>query len=342
MKANAAIKMNRMSSDSASRNPHQRLARLEQPVSRWRIGEYDWIWLATAALFAASALLAPGTLSRASLFAMLPFAGILALVATGQTLAIQQRGLDMSSVGMVSLAGLLVAHYGNATGSASLALVITVGAATVVGAANGFLTARLHITPLIATLAMNALLVGACRQLSGGTPISVMDGIQVFSHGSVLGLPLTVWLAVTFIVTLALITRRTVTGRRFVAVGVNPRSATAAGIVAMRYQIGAYVVSAVCFAVAGVLLAGYIGNATHTAGNDYLMPAIAAVVVGGTPFTGGRGSVIASGVAALFMAQLSQAVLALGAGSAVQLLVQALALLIATAVRLLPGLLVRR
>jgi ribose transport system permease protein len=91
-----------------------------------------------------------------------------------------------------------------------------------------------------------------------------------------------------------------------------------------------------------VLLAGYIGNATHTAGNDYLMPAIAAVVVGGTPFTGGRGSVIASGVAALFLAQLSQMVLALGAGSAIQLLVQALALLVATAIRLLPEMLKHR
>jgi ribose transport system permease protein len=170
----------------------------------------------------------------------------------------------------------------------------------------------------------------------------VLPSIQAFSHASLFGLPFTVWLAAIFIVVLSIITKRTVMGRRFVAVGVNPRTAVAAGIVAVRYQIGAYVISAVCFAVAGILLAGYIGTASHTAGNDYLMPAIAAVVVGGTPFTGGRGSVIASGVAALFMAQLSQMVLALGAGSAMQLLVQALALLIATAIRLLPGLMRRR
>jgi ribose transport system permease protein len=310
--------------------------------SSWRVGEFGWIWIATAVLFAVSAVVAPGTLSRGSLYAMLPFAGILALVATGQTLVIQQRGLDMSSIGTVALAGLMVAKYGNATGSIMLALTIAFGAAALIGIANGVLTSRVHITPLVATLAVNAIVIGAVREISGSTPISVPQGIQDFSHASIAGLPLTVWVAAFFIVVLYVVTRRTVIGRRFVAVGVNPRTAIACGIISARYQIGAYMVSAVCFAVAGVLLAGYIGNATHTAGNDYLMPAIAAVVVGGTPFTGGRGSVIASGVAALFLAQLSQMVLALGAGSAIQLLVQALALLVATAIRLLPEMLKHR
>jgi ribose transport system permease protein len=120
-------------------------------------------------------------------------------------------------------------------------------------------------------------------------------------------------------------------------VGVNPRAAEAAGVRALKYQIGAYVASAVCFSAAGMLLAGFIGSASQSSGNDYLMPAIAAVVVGGTPFTGGKGSVIASAVAALFMAQLGQMVLALGAGTAVQLLVQACAILLATTVRYLPA-----
>lgn len=306
-----------------------------------RVGEFGWIWIATALLFAISAVVAPGTVTRGSLFAMLPFAGILAIVATGQTVVIQQRGLDMSSVGMVSLAGILVAEFGYASGSMAVALIVTIVLCALLGVVNGVLTARVHITPLVATLAMNALLIGGVRQITGNAPISVPESIQVFSHSNLGGLPYSLWLAALFIVIVAVVTKRTVLGRRFVAVGVNPRTAVAAGIVALRYQIGAYVVSAVCFAVAGILLAGYIGSASHTAGNDYLMPAIAAVVVGGTPFTGGRGSVIASGIAALFMAQLSQMVLALGAGAAVQLLVQALAILIATTIRLLPTLLKR-
>jgi ribose transport system permease protein len=160
--------------------------------------------------------------------------------------------------------------------------------------------------------------------------------MQTISHAQFLGLPANVWFALAFVTAAWIITRKTTVGRRFVAVGVNPRAAEAAGVAVLKYRIGAYLASAVCFCAAGMLLAGFIGSASQTSGNDYLLPAIAAVVVGGTPFTGGRGSVVASAVAALFMAQLGQLVLALGAGPAVQLLVQACAILLATTVRHLP------
>jgi len=311
-------------------------------LRRLRVDEFAWVWIGTVLLFAVSAMVAPGTVSKGSLFAMLPFAGILAIVATGQTVVIQQRGLDMSAPGMVSLGGIAVVQFWIVSGSIGVALVATLAMAVIVGIINGWLTARVNITPLVATLAVNALLIGAVRSITGNAPISVPESVQVFSHDSLGGLPNSLWLGVLFVAIVAVVTKRTVLGRRFVAVGINPSTATAAGIVTLRYQIGAYVTSAVCFALAGVLLAGYVGTASHTAGNDYLMPAIAAVVVGGTPFTGGRGSVVASGVAALFMAQLSQLVLALGAGPAMQLLVQALAILLAVSIRLLPGLLRRR
>lgn len=328
----------RVATSSASSSTDAPLGPVGERAS-WRPGEFGWIWIATGALFMLSAVVAPGTVTVGSLLAMLPFAGVLALVATGQTVVIQQRGLDMSAAGMVSLSGVLAAVLG-ARGDSMLAAMggaLACGAA--VGLANGLLVARLAITPLIATLAVNALLIGAVRSLTGNAPVSVSEAIQRFSHASLAGLPNSLWMAVLFIAGLAVVTRATPLGRRFTAVGVSAQAARAAGIDALRHLVGAYVVSAVCFSVAGILLAGYIGNASHTAGNDYLLPAIAAVVVGGTPFTGGRGSVVASGVAALFMAQLGQLVLALGAGASIQLLVQALAILAATTIRLLPKLL---
>ena len=303
--------------------------------------EFTWIWVGTAALFAISAIIAPGTVTGGSLLAMLPFAGILAIVATGQTVVIQQRGLDMSAAGLVSLAGLLAALFGDRSGSMLVGVAGALCAGIVVGLVNGLLTARMNITPLIATLAVNALLIGGIRTISGDAAISAPPAVQKFSHGNLLGLPYSVWLALVFVGFAAFMTRSTAIGRRFVAVGINPRAATAAGIPVLRYQIGVYGVSAACFSVAGILLAGFIGSAAPTAGNDYLLPSIAAVVLGGTPFTGGRGSVVASAVAALFLAQLSQLVLALGASSAVQLLVIALAILLATTIRLIPRLLAK-
>ncbi|MFJ4156287.1 ABC transporter permease [Pseudomonas sp. NPDC089752] len=307
----------------------------------FQFDEFSWVWFGTAALFVISAIVAPGTVTQGSLLAMLPFAGMLAIVATGQTVVIQQRGLDMSAIGMVGLAGVLAALLGNMLGSQILAALITLLSAVAVGIVNGVLTSRLSISPLVATLAVNALLIGAIRSLTGNAPVSTAQSLQDFSHSKFLGLPFSVVFAFLFVVVVWVITRKTAIGRRFVAVGINPEAALAAGIRVNAYQIGAYVVSAVCFAVAGILLAGFIGSASHTAGNDYLLPAIAAVVVGGTPFTGGKGSVVASAVAALFMAQLGQMVLAMGASSAVQLIVQAMAILAAVAVRNVPGLLKR-
>ena len=311
-------------------------AQLPRPKAIPAMGEFSWIWIGLVLLFAISAVVAPGTMTRGSILAMLPFAGILAIVATGQTLVIQQRGLDMSATGMVSLAGVLMARTGFGFDSIALASIFTVCVGAVVGMLNGTLVSRLAITPLVATLAVNALLIGAVRSLTGNVPVNVPPIMQTISHAQFLGLPANVLFAFVFVVTAWVITRKTAIGRRFVAVGVNPRAADAAGVRVLKYQIGAYVASAVCFSAAGMLLAGFIGSASQSSGNDYLMPAIAAVVVGGTPFTGGKGSVIASAVAALFMAQLGQMVLALGAGTSVQLLVQACAILLATTVRYLP------
>jgi ribose transport system permease protein len=299
-------------------------------------GEFGWIWVGLVLLFGISFVVAPGTMTRGSILAMLPFAGILAIVATGQTLVIQQRGLDMSAIGMVSLAGVLVARTGFAFSSLTFAILFTAGICALVGIINGTLVSRLAITPLVATLAVNALLVGSVRSLTGNVPVSVPTLMQSISHAQLIGLPANVLIAFAFVVTAWVVTRKTALGRKFVAVGVNPHAAEAAGVRVLWYRIGAYVASAVCFAAAGMLLAGFIGSASQTSGNDYLLPAIAAVVVGGTPFTGGKGSVIASAVAALFMAQLGQLVLALGAGDSVQLLVQACAILLATLIRHLP------
>ncbi|MGA7777508.1 MAG: ABC transporter permease [Paraburkholderia sp.] len=301
------------------------------------LSEFWWIWVGLVLLFSVSSVVAPGTVTRGSILAMLPFAGILAIVATGQTLVIQQRGLDMSAIGMVSLAGVVMARTGFGLDSIVLAVIATVCVGAMIGVVNGTLVSRFAITPLVATLAVNALLIGGVRSLTGNVPVNVPTIMQTISHAQFIGLPANVVFAFVFVVTAWFITQKTAIGRRFVAVGVNPRAAEAAGVRVLQYRIGAYVASAVCFSAAGMLLAGFIGSASQTSGDDYLLPAIAAVVVGGTPFTGGKGSVIASAVAALFMAQLGQLVLALGAGPAVQLLVQACAILLATTVRYLPA-----
>jgi ribose transport system permease protein len=302
-------------------------------------GEFGWIWIATAALFVLSAIVAPGTVTSGSLLAMLPFAGILAIAATGQTVVIQQRGLDLSSAATIGLGGIVFARAGAEIGSLPIAVAAATGAGALVGVTNGLLVARLGITPLVATLSVNALVVGGIRWLIGYSPVYVPASMQGISRDHVLGLPITLVIALIFVTLTAAIVRKTIVGRRFIAVGANPKAAAAAGVRVLSYQVGSYIAAGACFAVSGVLLAGFIGSASPTAGNDYLLTSIAAVAVGGTPFSGGRGSVVASAVAALFLAQLGQMVLALGAAPAVQLLIQAAAILVAATIRRIPEIL---
>jgi ribose transport system permease protein len=113
-------------------------------------------------------------------------------------------------------------------------------------------------------------------------------------------------------------------GRRFELVGENPRSAEIIGIPVRRFVISAYWLAGALAAAAGVLLAGLLRTPTLTAGDAYLLPSIAAVVLGGTALTGGRGSLVGTALGALFLAQLTQLVQTFTTLTAVQNIVQAL------------------
>lgn len=299
-----------------------------------RVGEFGWIWFGLAAVFLFSAAVAPGTLRLSVFTAMLSFAAVLAIAAAGQTLVIQQRGLDLSLPGTMSLCALMMARNETAHGVV-FGVLVTLAVAVVIGTANGLVVTRLAITPLVATLAINSLIVGGVYTYSHGLPIATSPSLTRFARASHLGLPTMAIVALLTVALLALIAHKTVAGRRFTVVGASASTARAAGIHVTRYQVSAYIGSSIFAGLAGVLLAAFTGSATSDLGTTYLLSAIAAVVVGGTPLTGGRGSVIATAAAALFLSQLGQVTLALGAPTSTQLFVQAGALVLATAMRYL-------
>ncbi|RUV82397.1 MAG: ABC transporter permease [Mesorhizobium sp.] len=301
-----------------------------------RINQYQWVWPGTIVLFVLSYFVAPGTLRSASIFTMLPFAAMLAVVAIGQTLVVQQRGIDMSAAGMFSLGGVLLSVLYTQGIPILPAVALTLAVALLFGIINGLLCVYVNIAPIVTTLATNALMISIVRWLSAGTPVEAPPELRVFSVGRVFGLPPSLIFAIVAVLVVAVLTTKTAFGRRFVAVGVNPAAAQIAGVNVPFYQISAYAIAAICFAIGGILLAGFIGSATHSAGNDYLLPSVAAVVIGGSSLAGGRGSVVASAVAALFITQLGQMVLSMGASAATQLLVQAGSILVVTGLRNFP------
>jgi ribose transport system permease protein len=303
-----------------------------------RLPRFSAIWFATALLFAVSPLLAPGSDSRSALLSTLPFAAILAIAAIGQTLVIQQRGLDLSVPGMITLSTIIVTKYpsGNeAKLPAALGLVAL--ACVVSGLVSGFAITQLGITPLVATLGVNALLTGVVLQItSGAATASATPALARFSLAKTGGVPNTVVIAAGAIVVLATMMRTSILGRQFLAVGTNPSAARAAGIPVRRYQVATYVVASLSYGAAGVLVAGFLGTPGIGAGNDYLLPTIAAVVLGGTSLAGGMGSVAATAIGAVFLTQLEQVVLGMGAPNSVQLVIQGGIIALGMALRQLP------
>ncbi|MEO3856495.1 ABC transporter permease [Acrocarpospora sp. B8E8] len=305
-------------------------------LSGW---EYRSIWAAAAGVFVLSALVAPRSLSSSSVLSLLSFSAVLIVVSVGQTLVVQQRGIDLSVPGAVTLCAMVPPLLISKTGvTLAVALVGTLLIGACVGLVNGLLVTKAGITPLITTLAVNSLLLGVLLTYSGGLPsVAAPPALVSFATHQVLGVPLVFWAAVCFVAVVAFGVGSTVLGRRFVAAGVNPAAAKSAGVPVDRYVIGAYVFGSMSAALAAILLLGYLESASVRIGNDYLFASISAVVLGGTSLAGGKGSVVASGVAAVFLTQLTQLLLTAGAPTSIQLLAQAVAIGLAVCLRTLAG-----
>src|SRR5579859_5363713 len=296
---------------------------------RWSAG----IWVATGLIFALSEIFQPKSLGGSALAALWPFATVLILAAVGQTLVVQQRGIDLSVPGFISLTVVMVTHIPDGNGARlGPAIRLAYAICLAAGAVNGLLVTRVGITPIVQTLGMNAVLYGINLGISQGTPTQTTGALQSFASASPAGIPLPLVITVAIVIGIEFTVKRTAFGRRFEASGANPAAGRAAGLRGNRYQLAAYLGAALLYCTAGVLLAGIVSQPDPFQGNNYLLPSVAAVALGGTSLLGGVGSVLASAVGALFLSQLQQFVLATGASAAVQNLVEAGALALAVTV----------
>lgn len=294
--------------------------------------ELGTVLAGTAALFLLSWILVPSSVAPFTLRGMLPFAAILAVVGLGQTLVVQQGGFDLSVPGAVSLAVVISTHRPAGNDDLLLgALGIVVLVALATGLLNGFIVSRIGLNPIVATLGTNALLYAGVLWTSGGTPRQTTDLLADTMGGRILGMPTTLVMAVALVVVVTLLMKRTVAGRRFEAVGASAPTALTAGLWVEGHRASAYLWAQLLYAAAGVMLAGILTQPTAFQGDRYLLPSVAVVVLGGTSLRGGRGFLTATAIAALFLTQLQQFVLALGVSFAVRTLVEAGALAVGVA-----------
>jgi ribose transport system permease protein len=215
----------------------------------------------------------------------------LAILALGQGAVILTGGLDLSLPWTIGLSGILLAGTVQGSDQALIyALPAVIAVALAIGFVNGFGIVALGISPIVMTLATNGILQGAALLYSNGTPAGFSSPLlRWFMTGKILGATPIVFFIIAFVIVAVTLLAQTPFGRRVYAVGNGARAARLSGVPVGRTLIGVYMLSSLCAGLVGILLTGFSGQASLGMGDDYLLPSIAVVVVGGAVITGGRG-----------------------------------------------------
>jgi ribose/xylose/arabinose/galactoside ABC-type transport system permease subunit len=288
-------------------------------------------FIATAILVLIGGIAAPSTISTAAILSTLPYFAILAVASIGQHLVIQQRGLDLSTAGVMSFCAVVVTKLPD--GSTDTGVVIfwifaALAVGALIGAITGLIVTLLQVLPLVTTIGVNAILFGLTYFVSTGASVQSPPMMVKFFTGSFLYVPTLVWMLILVAGVTVFVLTVTTVGRRFIAVSVNPAAAHVVGVPLRAYSILTYTIAGLMYAIAALMLSGYLVSPTVLCGLPYLLGTIAAVVVGGNPLGGlTKGSVVATVIGAFFLTYLAQLVTALGFGSSAEDLADALIVL---------------
>jgi ribose transport system permease protein len=275
-------------------------------------------------LIAVTGWIQPGYLSVAGLRNTLVIAAPLAIMAGGQTILMLTGGIDLSVAMIATSAAYVVGNQSPRGAAVAIALGLAVG--LLAGATNGIGVGVFRINPLIMTLALSAILLGlftrlAQTVLTGST--SVHPTIRTIGGGSFLGgrIP---WGVVVWVVIAAGILwmlRGTGFGRVLFAIGSNPVAVRLSGVRSWRVLLVAYTMAGLLAAVAGVLLAGRTGAVDLQLASSFLLPSVAATVIGGTSIFGGQGSYAGTILGALILSVLNAMLTFLNVGQGIQQIV---------------------
>ncbi len=243
----------------------------------------------------------------------------LGLLSIAMMLAMLTGGIDLSVIGIANLSGILAGLFFHAVGGAhgpgltdlplqmvAAGVLIALGTGLLAGMLNGFLIARAHITPILATIGTGQVYVGLSLVLTGGPAIvgfpAWWDGI---GNGKLFGIALPLVLFVVIAALVSLVLTRTPLGINLCLIGTSPKAATFAGVRMGRAIFLSYVATGALASVAGILLSGRTNAAKSDYGTSYLLQAVLIAVLGGTNPAGGRATVLGVAVALVALMFLS-------------------------------------
>ncbi|HMN86720.1 MAG TPA: ABC transporter permease [Bauldia sp.] len=255
------------------------------------------------------------------------------IMASGLTFVIIMGGIDLSIQSVASLASVILALFLPELGFAAIPLTLLAGA--VAGFAGGISHTALRIPSFISTLAVGGIATSAAFVISNARSIDittpVRDGVLFWVTGRPLGIPNEILVGIVVLVGLSLILRYTPFGRFVVAIGASERAVHASGINVNLVKIGAFCLSGLMAGLSGIVFAARLSSGSPTLANEFLLPAVAAVIVGGTALTGGVGSIWRTFVGALIIAVVRIGMTFMGVSIFAQQIVFGLVLVVAVA-----------
>ncbi|MHC1781879.1 MAG: ABC transporter permease [Anaerolineaceae bacterium] len=321
------LKTTRVAARIATFRPSQRLIRGVDLAGKWSAPIADLIILILAAI------IAPAFYNPTNLKTVGIQIAVLGIVAAGQTLVLLVRSIDLSVSAVLALGAVIVVQTTSGN-SFWLSVVEAFAIAAIIGLGNGFLISKRLVPPFIATYGMLVFIQGArLAYTKGQASGTVPEILRMISIGQVGFLPaaLIIWFIVNLI--LIVVLRKTRFGRWIYSVGGNPAAAQYAGIKVDAMVIGAHVLCSMLALFGGLVLSGYIGYVDLNIGANYNLNSIAAAIVGGATFTGGRGNLFGTAAGVALLVLLLNLVVVLGLPIHWQFAMQGLVLVFATALQ---------
>lgn len=253
-----------------------------------------------------------------------------AIIASGMTLVILTGGIDLSVGSVLALSGAAMAGLAAAGVHPALALLAGLAVGACLGLASGLIITRGGVAPFVATLSTMTIARGLTLVYTQGRPIGGLpDSLRALGTAYAGPIPLPIILMAAVVGIAYLLLTYTPAGRFLYALGSNEEAARFAGIAVKRVKASAYVLSGLTAAMAGAILTGRLGSAQPTAGAGFELDAIAAVVLGGTSLSGGKGGVLGTVIGALIIGILDNGLNLLNVSSFYQQVAKGAVILIA-------------
>ncbi|MDR6433582.1 ABC transporter permease [Brucella pseudogrignonensis] len=256
-------------------------------------------------------------------------ASVVAIVALGQALVIIARGIDLSVGAVIGLSAVVAAVVTRDTGVESIGLISGILTGLLCGLVNGLLYTKFRINPFIATLGTLSVARGIALLMTGGIPVEVGGLAEFIGAGRLYGVPISLLLMIVLAIVVHIFAGRTVIGREIYAIGDNPKAARLAGVNLKRTRLFVFTLCGTLAGLGGLILSGNLASADPNLGLGYELDVIAAVILGGTALSGGRGSIIGVIIGALLMAVLNNAFVLLGISAYWQVVTKGLVIILA-------------